>query len=298
MDQNNPGEPEPQQPSSGQEPMAPPQHQPYAAPQPYQPPAGGYAPQQDQPQGYPPQGQPQGYPPQQGYQPQPGQPAPGYYSVPPPPAQPKKGFNWPVFCGITCGCLLIVAVITVFGAVSFGKRFQQWGSNFDQTATEVQGASVDQIKAEATVVDSRVLSQDPSPYTGQWIALEGEIQADDPTLDTMNVGQHNRGNSTAYTLAGPVLVLDLSNSPRVGQEGDRLRAYGKVVVFDMSKMPMMGKFMEKAMEEAKKSDPNAQNVPMKVIMFYTQSVEKIDQPAGGSEASGDKAPSADAKPKW
>jgi hypothetical protein len=280
MDQYPPSEPNQQQPAPDgpppqqpQGPMNPPQHPPYQPPtgQPYQPPTG----QPYQQPGYPQPG------PQPGYQ-QPAQP--GYYPAPPPPpAQPKKGFNWLACLGITCGCLLIVAIIGGIGMYKVGKSFMQWGKEFDTVAADVQSADPQQVRGDATVVDSQVLSKNPESYKDQWIAVEGLITGDVPANMSFDMGQYGTQNTTTYFLEGPVLVLDLTQSPSVGKAGDRIRAYGKLVEFDMTRMPLFGKFMEMGLQEAAKNDPSLKDMPVKMMMFYTKDVELVTSPGNGED---------------
>ena len=286
MDQYTPSNPNQQ--SENPQPYQPPQ-----APQYQQPPASqGYQAPPQQQHGYPQQ------PPQQQYQ----QPGGGQYyqAPPPPPAKPKKGFNWLMCCGITCGCLVIIAIIGGIGVWMVGKNFAEWGQSFDAAAEEVNNTPAEQIRAGATIVDSRVLGDNPESYADQWVAIEGVIAGDVSAGTSFNMGQYGTQNSTTYVLEGGVIVLDLSQSPQVGYSGDMIRAYGKAMVFDMSNMPLFGGFMEKAMEEAAKSDPNMQDIPVKMVMFYTKDVELLtNRDAGGSGggSNGDVAPPWE-QPKW
>jgi hypothetical protein len=229
-------------------------------------------------------------------QPQYQQPGGGQYyqAPPPPPAKPKKGFNWLMCCGITCGCLLIIGIIGGIGAVMVGKNFAEWGRSFDATAEDVNNTDPAQIRAEATVVDSRVLGQNPESYDGQWIAVEGVITGDVSSGTSFNMGQYGTQNSTTYVLEGGVLVLDLSQMPQVGYNGDMIRAYGKAVAFDMTKMPLFGKFMEQAMKEAAKNDPTLKDVPVKMLLFYTRDVELVSSGQADSTAAGGE----DVDPPW
>ncbi len=257
----------------GPQPEAPPASQPYQPPQaqPYQQPGPSY----QTPPGQPGLQQPGNY----------------YEAPPPPPAKPKKGFNWLMCCGITCGCLLILVIIGGIGFIMMSKNFAEWGAAFEAAATDVNNTDPQQIRAEATIVDARVLAQNPELYADQWVGVEGIVSGDVSGNANFNMGQYGTQNTTSYYLEGGVLVMDLSQMPRVGYNGDMIRAYGKAVVFDMSQMPIFGKFIEKALAEAAKDDPTLQEMPVKMVFVYTRDVELVVTPEEGGDASDGEPPS-------
>lgn len=192
-------------------------------------------------------------------------------SPPPPPPPPAKRFNWLACCGISCGVLLLIGIIT--GIFIF--KFVQGGMDTFQpmldAAEQVEQTDLATIKAEAKPVSSLMLAANPSEYTSGWIELEGSI-IPDPDGGSQYPGG---GEGTTYFVADNVLVIDSSNSPRVGSTGDTIRCWGKAVVFDLTSIPLIGGLIEQAM----KQDPNVPDLS-NLVLFMAKSVELVGSAAG------------------
>ncbi|MCC7477127.1 hypothetical protein IT575_01605 [bacterium] len=236
------------------------------------PPAGPYAPPAD----YSPPGQPYA-PPQD--------PNAAYGQAPySPPPQKKGGFNWLACCGISCGVLLLVSILVV---VIVGKSCGGlWGPIMEmgKVAQEIEKTDISTIQSSASPLDSASLSADPDSFKGQWLALEGMIGAENDQMAQSMKGQSGQ-EGTAYFIAPDILVMDISNAPPVGDEGDTIRAYGKAVKFDLKEML---KFMGPEALKELESDPQLQGRTNFVFVFAKQVdlVASGDPPADAAPADG------------
>jgi hypothetical protein len=271
-------------------------NQPYdpasGAPDPNQPPAGGYTPGSggQQPGGYaPPSPPPGGYaPPQGGYQ-----PPPGGYAPPqgdpnqPPPYQPagggygggygggqqrkQGGFNWLACCGIGCGVVILITVLVCALMWKVVAPFVGIGVQAGQVAQEIQKTDVATIQSSAEAVDSAALAANPEAYKDKWVAVTGELGDQSGSSGQSYGGQQG----TSYMLKDFVIVSDLSQAPAVGQKGDTITAYGKIVIMDLGAIP----FLKKAMEDEAAKNP-AEKVPTKFVMVFAK---KVELSGGGGE---------------
>lgn len=247
-------------PVGGPDPAAP--TPPYQPPQPqggYAPPAGsGYAPPADG--GYaPPQG---GAPP---YQPAGGGYGGGYQ------APPKKGgFNWLACCGIGCGVLILITILVCTLMWKVVAPFVGMGMEAGKVTEELGKTDLAAIKSQASPVDAAALAASPESYEGKWLDLTA-VEETMPSSGNNYSGQ----KGTTYFTKEMIIITDISNGPQVGQPGDTIHAYGKIVIMDMGKVP----FLKQALEEEAAKKPG-EKMPSKLVMFMAKAVED----AGGSSA--------------
>ncbi|MCH7471992.1 hypothetical protein IIA79_03465 [bacterium] len=152
-----------------------------------------------------------------------------------------------------------------------------------EAGQKVKETDIATIIANATPVSSAEVAANPDAYVDQWLAVEGEIIAGAAFGgQTFSAGDFSTEETTNYTLEGGLEVMDASGAPPVGSSGDTIRAYGMVVIVDMSKMPIIGDFMEEAMED--------EGVPGgKFILFMAKEVELASEAtdsAGGDAGDG------------
>jgi hypothetical protein len=216
-------------------------------------------------------GQPQPYEPQGAYS--------GQYDQYQPPKQ--KGFNWLACCGITCGLLLLLTIL-------FGILFWQMiapivgmGTSAVAMEKEVREASIESIQSSATPVDAATLTASPDAYDDQWIELTGKLASYGTPPPSSGQGQLE---GTQYMLEPMIMVTDISMNPPAGQAGDELRAWGKFVVMDLSKMPFMGQMIKDEMAK----DPTFQGNTA-FIMFVAKQVELVGGASGESAGSTENA---------
>lgn len=219
-------------------------------------------------------------PAQQPYQPpqQPVQPAGSY---PPPPPPQGKGFNWLACCGITCAVLLIVGGVVGYCGYRFFQPILNVGLQMMQVAETVKATDIATIKAEALETDAEALAANPTVYKGKWLMIEGAIASQSGPIGEMQ-GAFNAENYTPYILADNVLVLDISQQAPVGGVGDRIRAYGQCMVWDLmelEKMPFVGKQMAEEMA----NEPALQGKTM-MIFVVAKEVTRVSV-ADGSPAA-------------
>jgi hypothetical protein len=266
-------------------------------------PAGQYTPPAETPQPYTPGSVQAPYqPPSQGGQYQQAAPPPGTMAPPPygqqygpgmPPPPPRKGFPWLAVCGITCGVLLLVLIGVGTCTYKFMKPFVQMGAQVATLTTEIQKADPAMIRREAVPVSAEELAQNPSLYSGKWIAVEGTVLSGG-SQNPMAQQSFSNQQTTNYMLGTSVMVMDVNNGPQIAQAGESMRAYGKFYAWDiteMSKIPFVGK----TIEEAIKKDPELSKMKS-FIMFITKDIEKASgtfpgapkqEPAADAAASGD-----------
>lgn len=216
-----------------------------------------------------------------------GQSAPPPPSPPPPPPPPTKSFNWLACCGISCGVLLVIGIITGIFIWKFAQGAIDTFQPMIEAGEQVQQTDLATIQAEAQTVSALMLAANPSAYTSGWIELEGLI-IPDPDGGSQYPGG---GEGTAYFVEGNVIVVDSSNSPRVGSAGDTIRCWGKAVVFDMTSIPLFGGLIEKAM----KQDPSVPDMSS-IVLFMAKSVERVssaDADDTGTPAEADDNPCGD-----
>jgi hypothetical protein len=219
----------------------------------------------------------------------PQEPAPqqsSYVPPPPPPPQPaKKGFNWLACCGISCLVLVIIGALLGWGCYRMVQPFIGLGMEMAKIQQDVSAADASTIRGAAIPVTTDALNDTPIAFEKQWVAVEGKISTDVPSSSSFSAGDFDSQNTTQYMLEGNVIVMDVSRAPKVGSTGDTIRAYGKIVVWDMSemsKMPFFGKVIE---EEMKKEPELAKNT--KMIFVIAKEVELV---TGGGDESSDGAP--------
>lgn len=218
--------------------------------------------------GAPPAQQPYA-PPQQPQQPY--QPAGGY--PPPPPAPQRKGFNWVACCGITCVVLLIIGGLAGYCGYRFLQPVIGVGIKVANVEEQVNSTDLAAIKAEAMQTDASVLAANAPAYEGQWLALEGVIAEDAGAGSPAGPGGFGTQDATYYILQGPVVVMDLSQAAAVGGIGDRIRAYGQCVAWDLlelEKMPIIGKGLTEGMT----SDPELEG-RTQIVIFVAKEVALV-----------------------
>jgi len=257
-------------------------------------PPGQYAPPYGQQPYVPPQ---QSYlPPQQPYAP-PQQPyqQPQYpYGAPPSPA-PRKGFNWPACCGITCLVLLILGGGVGYCAYRVLQPFWKMTLEASKLEKEVRAADLNTIKSSAEVVSAEKLAANPDAYAGKWIALEGVVASGQEVAGPWSSGSFGGGQTTNYELEHGVMVMDTSNTPAVSKAGEGMRAYGKFFAWglsDMEKMPLFGRVFTEEM----KKDPQFKDLTQ-FVFFVAKGVEA----AGGAATkpgAGEAPPKSAAAGGW
>ena len=220
-------------------------------------------------------------PAQQPYQP-PTQPAGGY--VPPPPQ--GKGFNWLACCGITCLVLLIIGGVVGYCGYRFAQPFLNIGMQMVQVAETVEATDIATIKAEAMETDAEALAANPTVYKGKWLAIEGVITSQSGPMADMQ-GAFNAEDATPYILENSVMVLDITKQAPVGGVGDRVRAYGQCMVWDLmelEKLPFVGKQIAEEMA----NEPALQGRTM-MIFVMAKEVTRIGVADGAPAESADAA---------
>jgi hypothetical protein len=223
-----------------------------------------------------PTGQPGGYGPAPGQAGDYGQP--GGYQAPPK----KAGFNWLACCGIGCGVVLVITLLVGMLMWKSCAPLFEMGKQAETLTKEVRSSNAEQVRAEASYVDSTELGSIADTLAGQWIAVEGVVLGlDAMSGSSFSSGGFNSSDSTSYLLEGGVMVLDMSKAPNVASVGDTMIAYGKCVVFDMTKLPFIGGIMEQAAKE----DPELAAMGGKMIFFFTQDVEKTGDAADNQDGS-------------
>jgi hypothetical protein len=213
------------------------------------------------------------------------------YTPPPPPPPPqKKGFNWLACCGITCLVLIVIGALLFWGCWQFISPFVGMGVEMAQVGESVTSTDITTIRSAAVDVSTTDLVDTTNVFEGQWLALEGEIIGDFGGSAQFSSGNFNAEDATQYTLEDNIIVLDMSQAPRVALAGDRLRAYGKIAVMDMGEMGKMP-FVGQAIEEEMQKDPEmAKN--MRMIFFIAKEVEAV---AGDSGESAGEEPVEDSE---
>jgi hypothetical protein len=266
-DPNQPPTPPPYEPAPGG--YTPPT----AGPAPYQPPAGG---------GYaPPGGQPPYQPAAGGYG--------GGYSAPPK----KAGFNWLACCGIGCGVVLVLTILVCALMWKVVAPFVGMGVSAAKVGEEVQKTDLATIKGSAEAVDAATLAASPESYKDKWLDLTATLDA-----APQNGASYGGQQGTSYMTKEMVMISDLSNAPAIGQPGDTIHAYGRIVIMDIGSIP----FIKESLEEEAAKNPGTP-VPTKFVMFMAKGVEgagmatdkpadEADSPADG-EGGGDTAPPAE-----
>lgn len=238
--------------------------------------------QQQPPSGPPEEGAP---PTQQPYQPpeqmqQPQQPAGSY----PPPPQ-RKGFNWLACCGISCAVLLIVGGLVGYCGYRLIQPVLGIGMQMIETAELVETTDLATIQAAAVETDTSALAANPTAYKGQWLALEGVIAEQGGSAAAMGDGGMGPEDATYYVLADNVLVTDVSQAPPVGGVGDRIRAYGQCISWDLKELeniPIVGKQIAEEMAK----DPQLQG-QTSVIIFIAKEVTRVGFAESPAEAPAD-----------
>jgi hypothetical protein len=212
-----------------------------------------------------------------GYQPM----QPGYS-----PPQKKGGFNWLACCGISCGVMLVLAIIAGFFIYSAAKKVMDSIGPVIEAATELESTSIEEIRAQAVTVDAEVAGASPETYSEQWLALEGEVMDPGEFVSTYYAGGGDTTNEiqssasqegTVYMLRGGIMLTDTSNSASVAGVGEYVRGYGKLVVIDLAAMPWVGPIIAQELGENSKFS-----------FFVAKQVEAMDMeevPEGLDDAS-------------
>jgi hypothetical protein len=223
-------------------------------------------------------------PAQQPYQPpqQPVQPASSY---PPPPPQ-SRGFNWLACCGITCAVLLIIGGVVGYCTYRFAQPFLNIGMQMVQVAETVEATDIATIKAEAMETDAQALAANPTIYKGKWLVIEGAITSQSGPMGEMQ-GAFGAEDATSYVLADNVMVLDISQQAPVGGVGDRIRAYGQCMVWDLMELEKLP-FIGKQIAEDLASEPALQGKTM-MIFVVAKEVTRISIGDGAAAESTDPA---------
>lgn len=204
------------------------------------------------------------------------------YTPPPPPPPPqKKGFNWLACCGITCLVLIVIGALLFWGCWQFISPFVGMGVEMAKVGESVTSTDATTIRSAAVDVSTTDLVDTTNVFEDQWLALEGVITGDFGGGAQFSSGSFNAEDATQYTLEDNIIVLDMSQAPRVALAGDRLRAYGKIAVMDMTemeKMPLVGQAIKQEMQ----NDPEMAKT-MKMIFFIAKEVEAVEENSGGTE---------------
>ena len=192
---------------------------------------------------------PGGQLPNDGYQPM----QPGYS-----PPQKKKGFNWLACCGISCGVLLVLAIIAGIFIYTGFKKVMDSIQPMITAATELESTSIDDIRSQASNMDAESAGSDPDAYNGQWLALEGEVMDPSEFVNTYyatggdtasEIRSSASQEGTLYMLRGGIMMTDISNSPSKASPGDTVRGYGKLIVIDMADLPWVGPIIAQELGE-------------------------------------------------
>jgi len=207
---------------------------------------------------------------------------------PPPPPPPRKGFNWLACCGITCAVLLIVGGLVAYCGYRFVQPFMGMGLQLPQLQSEVQQTDIQTIKSAAMSVDAATLASNPVTYEGQWLELTAKIDSNNPFGGSpFPVGNSSGQQATTYMLEESIVLMDVTQSPPVGNPGDEIVAYGKIYAWDLKeleKMPIVGKSIGEEMQK----DPNMQG-KMLLVFFIAKEVTLAPVTSGGSAGSGNAA---------
>jgi hypothetical protein len=208
--------------------------------------------------------------------------------APPPPPPPRKGFNWLACCGITCAVLLIVGGLVAYCGYRFFQPFMGMAMELPQLQTEVQQTDIQTIKSAAMSVDAATLVSNPATYEGQWLELTAKIDNTNQLGGAPFPGNNAGGvQSTNYALEENILLMDITQSPLVGNPGDEIIAYGKIYswnIKELEKMPIVGKSIGEEMQK----DPTMQG-NMQLVFFIAKEVTLAPVTGGSSAASGNAA---------
>jgi hypothetical protein len=195
------------------------------------------------------------------------QPGPGY--PPPPPGEPRKGFNWMMCCGISCGVLLVLFIIIFALTYKWFKPLMNSGMALKTSSEAVEQADVNTIESQAQTVTAQQLADGGEGYAGKWLVLEAQLGQSEGSFDgNMGGAVPQLENATGYFVPPSVALFDISGAAAVGDEGDTVRAVGQAVVLDLTKV-----FGEKISEEMAKDNEGA---PPRVVFFIAKEVTLVE----------------------
>lgn len=187
----------------------------------------------------------------------------GYQPMQPGYSPPKKkgGFNWLACWGISCGVMLLLAIISGFFIYSAVKKVMDSVQPMIEAASELESTSIEDIRAAAVNMDAEEAGASPESYSEQWLALEGEVMNPAEFVSTYyptggdtasEIRSSASQEGTMYMLRGGIMLIDTSNSSNVASAGERVRGYGKLMVIDLAAIPMVGPIIAQELGENSK----------------------------------------------